>query len=227
MHGQVVQAVKGQRQHYRPIQSQLTDSHTLIDIVAAILQVYPFDCVYIADLNAITRDREYPHHRDLVFQAMQTFPQLQWWVDAAIQSTVELQAWQHTGARPILASEGLQTMTAYRTLQQQAEDAILSLDFFADGYHGPAALPGNPAQWQPQTIIMSLPKVGARQGPDLARMASMRALSQDCQLYAAGGVRHAADVTALQQIGASGVLLASALHQQQLTRTALQSLQQA
>lgn len=224
MHGQVVQAVRGQRQHYRPIQSQLTESHYLVDIVAAILQVYPFDCLYIADLNAIMGDTVYPHHRAQVTEAMQDFPHLTWWIDAAIQDNETLQAWQQLGATPILASEGLPDFSRYQALQHLAPNAVLSLDFFADGYRGPKSLLAQPTSWPQQTILMSLPAVGANQGPDLARMAHLRKAAPATQLYAAGGVRNKEDIVALKQTGAAGVLIASALHQQQLTNKDLQSL---
>lgn len=217
MHGQVVQAIQGQRQHYRPIQSQLTESHALLDIVAAILQVYPFDCVYIADLNAITRDTKYPHHRDLIAQTMQVFPQLQWWVDAAIQHVAELQAWQQIGTIPIIASEGLNDIEAYHMLKQYAPEAVLSLDFFAEGYRGPAELLNNPGLWPANTILMSLPAVGANQGPDLSLLQQMQQQAPLKHFYAAGGVRNLADTLALQQTNAAGVLVASALHQKRVT----------
>ena len=54
MHGQVVHARMGQRQHYQPIQSLLCSSSAPIDVVSALLELYPFERMYIADLDAIT-----------------------------------------------------------------------------------------------------------------------------------------------------------------------------
>jgi phosphoribosylformimino-5-aminoimidazole carboxamide ribotide isomerase len=217
MHGQVVQAIQGQRQHYRPIQSQLTDSHALLDVVAAILQVYPFDCVYIADLNAITRNEAYPHHRDLVRQAINMFPHLQWWVDAAIQDTAELQAWQQLGVTPVISSEGFNDIKTYLELKELAPEAVLSLDFFTEGYRGPIELLNSPTLWQEKTILMSLPKVGANLGPDIALLKSMQEKAPEQNFYAAGGARNISDIKELQQADGSGILIASALHNQQIT----------
>ncbi|MDP8567111.1 HisA/HisF-related TIM barrel protein [Methylophilus aquaticus] len=216
MHGHVVQAVRGQRQHYRPIQSQLTSSHHLIDVVDAILQVYPFDCVYIADLNAITKDTQLADHRALIQRAMQSFPQITWWVDAGICTSQDLQRWQGIGVTPILASEVLGSIESYQQLYQQAPESRLSLDFFSEGFKGPAGLLENSALWSQPTILMSLPKVGAQQGPDLDRLMHMRQHTPKQQFYAAGGVRHMEDIQALAAQGAYGVLIASALHQKQL-----------
>lgn len=214
MHGQVVQAVQGQRQHYRPIQSQLTDSHALLDVVAAILQVYAFDCLYIADLNAITG---HPSHLKLIKQAMASFPALQWWVDAGFKNSEDLQPWLDSGIRPIIASESLPDLATYQSMRQIASQGVLSLDFFQDGFHGPAQLQTEPTLWTQPTILMSLPKVGANQGPDIEKMANTSCQLPQQTLYAAGGVRQMSDIHALKQAGAKGVLVASALHQKKLT----------
>lgn len=217
MHGQVVQAIQGQRQHYRAIQSQLTDSHALSDVVAAILQVYTFDCLYIADLNAITGHPEQRDHLALIKQCMTRYPQLQWWVDAGLDSTEALKPWLDAGVRPIIASETLPDLDTYQAMREMIASHVLSLDFFQDGFHGPQQLLTEPALWSQPTILMSLPKVGAQQGPDLAQIAAFKEQYPQQSLYAAGGVRHSADLHALSQAGADGVLIASALHQKHIT----------
>lgn len=216
MHGQVVQAIQGQREHYRPIQSQLTDSHALLDVVAAILQVYAFDCLYIADLNAITG---HPSHLKLIKQAMTSFPALQWWVDAGFKNSEDLKPWLDSGIRPIIASESLTDLETYQSLRQLDTQSVLSLDFFQDGFHGPENLQTNPALWTQPTILMSLPKVGANQGPDIKKVSMIKQQHPDQSLYAAGGVRQISDIHALDRAGAKGVLVASALHQKKLTAT--------
>lgn len=222
MHGQVVQAVQGQRQHYRPIQSQLTDSAALLDVVTAILQVYAFDCLYIADLNAITG---HPSHLKLIKQTMASFPALQWWVDAGFKNGEDLKPWLDSGIRPIIASESLPDLATYQSMRKLTSEGVLSLDFFHDGFHGPAHLQTDPTLWTQPTILMSLPKVGANQGPDIEKMAiTSRQLPQQ-RLYAAGGVRQISDIHALDQAGAQGVLVASALHQKKLTAADLNTLQ--
>lgn len=216
LHGQVVQAIRGQRQHYRPIQSQLTSSHALYDVVAAILQAYACDCVYIADLNALLQDPTQPDHRHEIATTMRAFPELQWWVDAGIRTTVQLEAWRALGVRPILASESLSDLQRYQDLRAKDAQTLLSLDFFQEGFRGPEALLEQPATWTTPTIIMSLPHVGSLQGPDFERLRQLRAQAPAQCFYAAGGVRHQADIDALAAAGAQGVLVASALHQQTL-----------
>lgn len=217
MHGQVVQAIQGQRQQYRAIQSRLTDSHTLPDVLAAILQVYPFDCVYIADLNAITGQQDQPHHLALIEKTMRSFPKITWWVDAGFNKQASLNPWLDAGMRPVLASECMTDINDYQALRDKAPSGILSLDFFQDGYHGPATLLSQPQMWTQPCILMSLPKVGANQGPATQSIEDIKNQHPTQQLYAAGGVRHRHDLLALKTAGAQGVLVASAIHQQQLS----------
>jgi phosphoribosylformimino-5-aminoimidazole carboxamide ribotide isomerase len=221
MHGQVVQAIQGQRQHYRAIQSQLTDSHALLDVISAILQVYAFDCLYIADLNAITGQQEIPNHLPLIKQVMTHFPALQCWVDAGLNSTAALNPWLDAGVRPIIASETLADIETYQAMRDMAAHSILSLDFFQDGFHGPDPLLAETSLWSQPTILMSLPRVGANQGPDVEKISAFKTQHPQQAIYAAGGVRHSADIQALTQAGADGVLIASALHQKQLTASDL------
>ncbi len=226
MHGQVVQAIQGQRQHYSAIQSQLTDSHALLDVVAAILQVYAFDCLYIADLNAITGQHEMPNHLSLIKQAMASFPALTWWVDAGLNSAETLKPWLDAGVTPILASETLADLQTYQSMRKLTARSILSLDFFQDGFHGPAELLTSNTHWSQPTILMSLPKVGANQGPDLEKITSLKQQYPTQPLYAAGGVRNMADITMLAQAGAQGVLIASALHQKKISTEDLMTVRQ-
>ncbi|MGP1718276.1 MAG: HisA/HisF-related TIM barrel protein [Methylophilus sp.] len=216
MHGQVVQAIQGQRQSYRAIQSQLTASHQLLDVVAAILQVYPFDCVYIADLNAITGDTLLPNHSAYIAEAIQAFPHIQWWVDAGLTSVAALTPWLDNKIRPVIASESLPDLPTYQQLRHAAENSILSLDYFQDGFHGPESLQTSQIHWTQPTIVMSLPKVGANQGPDVEKLHAMKQKTPQ-KLYAAGGVRDIEDIRALTHTGADGVLIASALHQKKIT----------
>ena len=224
MHGQVVQAIQGQRQSYRPVQSQLTDSSALLDVVAAILQVYPFDCVYIADLNAITGDTHLTNHRHLISKAIQAFPHIEWWVDAGLTSVAALEPWLDKAIRPVIASESLPDLETYTSLRQMAQASVLSLDYFQNGFHGPESLENDQAYWSQPTIIMSLPNVGANQGPDLKKLQTMKQRATKTSLYAAGGVRNIADIHALSSAEADGVLIASALHQKKITAADLNNL---
>ncbi len=89
---------------------------------------------------------------------------------------------------------------------------ILSLDFMEERLLGEKGLLENPSLWPEKTIIMSLSRVGADEGPDFQRLEAFRATHPGKSLIAAGGVRNADDLKRQEELGVSGVLLASALH---------------
>ena len=55
-------------------------------------------------------------------------------------------------------------------------------------------------------------RVGSGEGPDVTLLGELHARFPDVELLAGGGVRHAADLRALAGAGASGALVATALH---------------
>jgi phosphoribosylformimino-5-aminoimidazole carboxamide ribotide isomerase len=59
---------------------------------------------------------------------------------------------------------------------------------------------------------MELARVGSEAGPELALIARLRAQRPDVAVIAAGGVRDAVDLAALDEAGVPAVLVASALH---------------
>ena len=93
---------------------------------------------------------------------------------------------------------------------------VLSLDFRGDAFQGPPEILAEPALWPSRVIVMTLARVGSAAGPDLARLAAIRSVAGGRELYAAGGVRDARDLSALKAAGASGALIATALHEQRI-----------
>lgn len=211
--GQVVHARKGQRSHYLPLQSGLCQGSEPETIVGALLDLHPFRTLYIADLDVIQRRGS---NADVITGIRKRFPRLALWVDAGIGDEQALQAW--IDARlgvPIIGSE---TMTDARLMifaQKlcRPRSPILSLDFMGDSFKGPAELLSRPAEfWPSQILAMNLARVGSDLGPDLELISRLMAMAPGCSVYAAGGVRGAADLKDLQRIGAAGALIASALH---------------
>ena len=60
--------------------------------------------------------------------------------------------------------------------------------------------------------MLDLARVGSGEGPDVALLGELHARFPDVELLAGGGVRDAADLRALAGAGASGALVATALH---------------
>ena len=64
-----------------------------------------------------------------------------------------------------------------------------------------------------RVVAMTLARVGSGEGPDLLRLAAIKALAgPNRAVYAAGGVRDTGDLDALVTQGIAGALVATSLH---------------
>lgn len=68
-----------------------------------------------------------------------------------------------------------------------------------------------------QVILLDLARVGAGTGPDRTLIAEARRRYSELTLLVGGGVRDVADLRDLESLGVSGVLVATALHQGNIT----------
>ena len=219
LNGVVVHAKRGERQHYQPIQSLLTSASNPLDIVAALLTVYPFQQLYIADLNAIQQQNDNFHH---IRAISQQFPELKLWIDAGINKKLE-QFMLHSNV--ILGSENFSDVESYLSFKKPFHDNfVLSLDFMLNGFQGPAELLSNIEYWPQEVIVMSLANVGTSLGVNDKILNQIIRLACGKNVYAAGGVRGLEDLTMLKNMGAHGALIATALHRKQLTFNQLEVL---
>jgi phosphoribosylformimino-5-aminoimidazole carboxamide ribotide isomerase len=203
--GVVVHARGGQRAAYQPIHTPLCDGSDATVIVSALAALYRFDCLYVADLDAIEGRGD---NSTVVSNLLSTCPQLHFWIDAGPLS-LQQQKLAPDRIRPVLGSECMD----WKLLQQTAgSDWILSLDFDGDGLLGDSALLDNPTTWPEEVILMELQRVGIGLGPNWQRIEQYCGDLPQKQFYAAGGVRSDSDLRQLEKLGITGVLLASALH---------------
>ncbi|MGB8337821.1 MAG: HisA/HisF-related TIM barrel protein [Burkholderiales bacterium] len=222
MRGQVVHARRGERKNYRPIQSALCAGSDAVDIVSALLAMHSFFILYIADLDSIQKNNK---NINIINKLCKSFPRLLIWLDAGISDATSYQklAAQNLG-RLVVGSETLQDISLLQTSSEHlgAKTApILSLDYHGNEFRGPQALQHSPALWPDDVIAMTLARVGADRGPDFGRLSQLitlaRLTSPRKNIYAAGGVRHVADLTRLREMGVVGALVASALHNGRIT----------
>lgn len=221
--GEVVRAERGRREFYRPIVTPLSESSDAVSVAKGLRSLYDFRTFYIADLDAI--DGRDPNRAALVqLKAMPDAPEL--WVDAAFADAGTVAAaLDEAGVWPVLGSES-QTDTDLLRRFREHPRLILSLDFFAEGYRGPASFFDQPQYWPQQVIVMTLARVGAGAGPDFARLRDIKGMAGDRSVIAAGGVRDEADIRALVALGIEGALVATSLHDGALTPTQLAALSQ-
>lgn len=208
--GLVVRAAGGDRKAYRPIETPLSKSPAPVSIVQGFLGLYPFDTLYIADLDAIEGGTI---QRDALSLVKESFGALTLWVDCGIRTKRDFRALRELEAgEAVLGSESLLDLELLRE-----QGIILSLDFKRGSFLGCQELIASPGRWPDRVIVMSLDQVGANKGPDIARLRQVISEADpNRRIYAAGGIRGPADLELLDEAGAAGALVSSALHAERL-----------
>lgn len=216
--GDVVHARRGERGAYRPIVSPLVSGSAPMDVCRALIALAPFGRLYVADLDSIRGSGT----NDAVIEAMsQAFPDLEIWVDRGETDPAALRHRARNG--PGITVVGAESFSEIEALSAAvaAASGVLSLDYDASGRMGPPEVYDDPALWPDRVIVMTLASVGSGGGPDMERLGEALVKAGDRAVYAAGGVRNLADLRALADIGVSGALVASALHDGSLTPAGL------
>ncbi|MGE0053029.1 MAG: HisA/HisF-related TIM barrel protein [Hyphomicrobium sp.] len=221
--GEVVRGVKGDRACYKRIVTPLTPSAEPAAVARALMGFYPFRKIYVADLDGIEGRGRNVH---LVPSLSAALGQSEIWIDAGVTSP--------KAARAVLAAPVTTLIVGSESVEQAGEFSdiaaenpqrtILSLDFRGDEFMGPRRLLEDASIWPDRIIVMTLARVGSEEGPDLARVGEIIARAGRRKVYAAGGVRDAADLAAVKAAGAAGVLLASALHSGRITPAQLKKM---
>lgn len=219
MGGLVVHARAGERQAYRPLAgSRLAPSAAPEAVVAGLLGLHPFRRLYIADLDAILKRGG---HAAQIAALAERFPALELWADSGLAERAAVDRLLALPTiRPVLGSESQRDPGLLVALRDEPR-LVLSLDLRGAERLDPAGLFERPELWPRDLIVMTLARVGAGQGPDLAALRAVLARAQGRRVWAAGGVRGREDLTALRALGCAGVLVATALHDGRLDAAAL------
>ncbi|WP_047148844.1 HisA/HisF-related TIM barrel protein [Aquamicrobium sp. LC103] len=216
--GVVVRAKAGRRDEYRPIVTPLSASADPVGVAEGLRGLHPFRTFYVADLDAIEGRGDNDAALGRLCE-MPAAPEL--WVDAGLRDERSLSRFlEHPPLRPVIGSESRPDIELLRRFRDHPA-LILSLDFFSDGYRGPANLLADPELWPRRIIVMTLARVGSASGPDYARLRQIKALAGRRDVVAAGGIRNEADIRELSLLGIEAALVATSLHDGTLSREQL------
>ncbi|MGI9213260.1 MAG: HisA/HisF-related TIM barrel protein [Methylococcaceae bacterium] len=219
MGGLAVHAKEGHRQHYLPLVSSLCAHADPHSVIVGLLDLYPFQTIYLADLDALSGRTA---QAALIADLKQAFAGLEFWVDSGWSGM------GHTGFMdryfsPVIGSESLE-YDNLPSLREQKCDFILSLDVLNGTLLGPNEVVHHTEYWPRRVILMSLSHVGSGKGPDFERLQKYIYGYPGHAFIAAGGVRDEADLLRLATMGLSAVLMASALHDGRVNRAMIDRL---
>lgn len=218
----VVHGRAGQRETYRPIQSEICEGASP-DTVAAAFHQLGFADAYVADLDAIDGGTLDHASLDAIIKRLSTI-----WLDAgtgdaALAGAVE--AWAN--GRNVQLVCGLESVQSIRRLKELIErfgsKLIISVDLFESRVRSPVAA------WSESTpenvtltllrmgvqrlILLDLSRVGTGRGTGTRQLCRfIREQSAKVEIVCGGGVRNRGDIDDLLQDGCNRVLVASALH---------------
>ena len=228
--GQAVRAMRGERARYRPIESPLCATSEPRAVARALLGAVGTRTLYIADLGAILKRGDHARLLAELLNGLGEAP-VEIWLDAgyvdfpSMRSLFDRIEAIRRGPRrpgratlvPVFGTETLLNTEALHEAQTAGFAPVLSLDHRAGRLIAdPVATRPDTSWWPSRVIVMTLDHVGSYQGPDLDTFAAIRAQAGHRELIGAGGIRHAADLSAAAESGAAAWLVASALHDRQL-----------
>lgn len=213
--GQVVRALGGDRERYRPIESALCGTSDPLHVARRLCEHCATDILYAADLDAL---QGFAVQRVLLSELLDREPRLGLWLDAGFGDVEAVSALRAAigpagrRIRPVFGSESLHSLDDLRRIRTDLPEAVLSLDSRQGRPIDPAGVWDAPALWPAQVIAMGLERVGSQRGPDLAHVAALRARAPQVEWIGSGGIRDEADLAQAEQSGAWAWLVASALH---------------
>jgi phosphoribosylformimino-5-aminoimidazole carboxamide ribotide isomerase len=230
LEGRGVHARAGPRANYQPVQviaGTRIDSGDVLAIAHAYLDRFGLAELYVADLDAIAGGML--QHAIIGRLASLGMPL---WLDAGISSLDRARLAVDLGASFIII--GLETLSSFDALAGictavQGSHVAFSLDL-RDGV--PIGSAGADLEAQEiavraaaagatSVIVLDLGRVGTGGGPDVGTIVRIRRTLPDVTLLAGGGVRGLADLRTLAASGCDGALVATAVHQGQLSAAEL------
>lgn len=214
--GKIVHAQAGEREKYEPIESSIAESADPFSVASA-FQDFGFSELYIADLNAISSNG---NNLRVVDNLTSEFS-MEVMIDGGFRTAEETKPYLKRGASKIvLATESLKNLKEAKKACKYDQPVVASIDM-QDGeiiaknpqmrFHFSKAVQEFSETGISEILILNLDRVGTGKGPAVKIIEEALEWT-DLPLLVGGGIRNVKDVHRLKEVGASGVLIATALH---------------
>jgi phosphoribosylformimino-5-aminoimidazole carboxamide ribotide isomerase len=236
LNDQVVHAVKGERQHYKPVKSILCHTSDPLAIASAFRDRLGLYELYLADLNAIQGVPSTSHRKIISELASKIGMKIM--LDAGASDAESAQTLLDLGvSRVVIGAETLQTRDDLFKIPDEVnpEDLVFSLDM-RDGkiLSRCSELTAMPvlkileelqsAGWK-EVILLDLDRVGSGEGARTSLVSEMRKNFSELELLIGGGIARSEELIELKRMGIDGVILATALHNGAITISNLRALE--
>jgi len=224
LNGVAVHAVRGRRKEYQPLKSIFCDSADPVAVASA-FKTCGFEELYIADLDAIMGKGE----NFSILERIAEATGLRLMVDAGICDLNQArQLLQRKVSKIIIGTETLPNLDFVKEAIESfgSDKVIVSLDL----KEGKVLSASESLQSMSplefacklegvgvgELIVLDLARVGSGEGVDFALLKEiLRSLK--IKVLVGGGVRDAADLVKLKELGVQGALIATALHSGKIT----------
>lgn len=226
MHGKAVHAIKGYREEYRPLKSMISDTQDPVELASEFKRRFGFDELYVADLDGIMKDEinfsilekicKTGHLRVMVDAGVNNLEKVQSLLSICVSDIVvgtetlesldDLLAIVNTsGNVPIIGSIDVKDGKVLSKCRELSEVSPLKVaELLKDcGVE--------------QIILLDISRVGSESGVDVGVAKSILD-KVSLPLLVGGSVKSLKDIFALREIGASGVLVATVLHNTRLNK---------
>ncbi|WP_287587652.1 HisA/HisF-related TIM barrel protein [Candidatus Borrarchaeum sp.] len=230
MKGIVVHGQMGERKKYKPIKSVLCHSADPLTVAYAFEDKLQLKELYIADLDAISH-HDYSNLKEILKIKQNTLLNLM--LDCGIRSMDDILNVISTNIdHIIIATETLSGLSELEIIVDQVNGSklILSIDtmdnkILASSKEIIQLNPRSIAEYGlelgiQECIVLDLSKVGSERGPNIT-IAKEIVDNVDISVITGGGIRYIDDIHFLEENGFAGVLIATALHNGNITRNDL------
>ncbi len=218
--GVVVHARRGRRDEYAPLHSPLVAGCEPVAVARALGKACRTTRLYVADLDALAGEPV----DEATLMALASVAEA--WVDAGATTPGSAAALARAGAaRNVVGTESLEAGAAvdpggsppFVLSVDLRNGRLISPDPELAGREPTAAAPLAQRLGVNELLVIDLARVGSGSGPPLDALAQLASALPTTAIYAGGGVRDDADLRALESAGATGALVATALHEGRLT----------
>jgi len=224
----VVRGYKGERNRYRPVTSKIIESPDPVHVARVVLQITGSKDMYVADLDALQNKGD---NLDIL-KDVQSKTGATLWIDAGTGKAGQVDALLRKvpDCKAVIGSETLETAEDFYRISSDCpgKRMIFSLDIKRGIPLTPEDSPFRNKSveegvqllakngWK-EVILLTLDGVGTGKGLPTELFRRSAEIAPGVRFFAGGGLRSRNELAGLKAVGVTGVLVASALHEQWLT----------